>query len=44
MFAFRYTGWLAGYQMTFDTSKSALTKSNFAAGYTGSDFTLHANV
>jgi voltage-dependent anion channel protein 2 len=39
-----YTGWMAGYQMSFDTSKSALTKSNFAAGYTAGDFTVHANV
>merc|ERR1712038_2100317 len=28
-----HQGWLAGYQMAFDTSKSALTKSNFALGH-----------
>jgi len=39
-----YNGWLAGYQMSFDTSKSKLSKSNFAVGYTGGDFTLHTNV
>jgi voltage-dependent anion channel protein 2 len=37
-------GWLGGYQMSFDTSKSKLTKSNFAVGFQGSDFTLHTNV
>lgn len=30
-------GWLAGYQFAFDTSNKALTKNNFAVGYTGSD-------
>lgn len=30
--------------MSFDTSKSKLTKSNFAVGYTAGDFTLHTNV
>lgn len=39
-----YSGYLAGYQMSFDTSKSKLTKSNFALGYSQGDFTLHANV
>jgi len=39
-----YNGWLGGYQMSFDTSKSKLTKSNFAVGYNGGDFTLHTNV
>jgi len=39
-----YKGWLAGYQMSFDTSKSALTKKNFALGYLGKDFTLHGDV
>jgi len=39
-----YNGWLAGYQMSFDTSKSKLAKSNFAVGFKGSDFTLHTNV
>ncbi|XP_041365038.1 voltage-dependent anion-selective channel protein 2-like [Gigantopelta aegis] len=41
---FGYNGWLAGYQMSFDTSKSKLSKSNFAVGYTQGDFTLHTNV
>lgn len=39
-----YNGWLAGYQMSFDTSKSKLAKNNFAVGYTGGDFTLHTSV
>lgn len=29
----RYEGWLAGYQMTFDTAKSKMTQSNFAVSY-----------
>ncbi|CAC5409201.1 VDAC2 [Mytilus coruscus] len=39
-----YNGWLGGYQMSFDTSKSKLSKSNFAVGYSTGDFTLHTNV
>lgn len=39
-----YHGWLAGYQMSFDSSKSKLTKNNFAVGYSGEDFTLHTSV
>ncbi|XP_046355008.1 voltage-dependent anion-selective channel protein 2-like [Haliotis rufescens] len=39
-----YQGWLAGYQMSFDTAKSKLTKSNFAVGYSAGDFTLHTNI
>ncbi|KAL8624162.1 Voltage-dependent anion-selective channel protein 2 [Nucella lapillus] len=39
-----YNGWLAGYQMAFDTSKSKLSKSNFAVGYTTGDFTLHTSI
>jgi len=39
-----HQGWLGGYQMAFDTSKSQLTKNNFAIGYTTGDFTLHTNV
>lgn len=39
-----YNGWLAGYQMAFDTSKSTLSKSNFAVGYAAHDFALHTNV
>uniref|UniRef100_A0A8C4Q0R6 Voltage-dependent anion channel 3 n=1 Tax=Eptatretus burgeri TaxID=7764 RepID=A0A8C4Q0R6_EPTBU len=39
-----YEGWLVGYQMSFDTSKSKLTRSNFAIGYKTGDFQLHTNV
>lgn len=39
-----YNGWLAGYQMSFDTAKSKLNKSNFAVGYSTGDFVLHTNV
>jgi voltage-dependent anion channel protein 2 len=39
-----YDGWLAGYQMAFDTAKSKLTMSNFAIGYKTNDFQLHTNV
>lgn len=39
-----YQGWLAGYQMSFDTAKSKLTKSNFALGFTAKDLTLHTAV
>lgn len=39
-----YNGWLAGYQMSFDTANSKLTKSNFAVGYSTADFVLHTNV
>lgn len=39
-----HNGWLAGYQMAFDTSKSKLTKSNFGVGYTTGDFVLHTNI
>ena len=41
---YRYSGYLAGYQMSFDTSKNTLSKSNFAIGYQAGDFTLHTNV
>uniref|UniRef100_A0A672ZV78 Non-selective voltage-gated ion channel VDAC2 n=1 Tax=Sphaeramia orbicularis TaxID=375764 RepID=A0A672ZV78_9TELE len=39
-----YEGWLAGYQMTFDSAKSKMTQSNFAIGYKTGDFQLHTNV
>uniref|UniRef100_A0A671L0A3 Non-selective voltage-gated ion channel VDAC2 n=1 Tax=Sinocyclocheilus anshuiensis TaxID=1608454 RepID=A0A671L0A3_9TELE len=39
-----YEGWLAGYQMTFDTARSKMTRSNFAIGYKTGDFQLHTNV
>uniref|UniRef100_A0A8C5LDP5 Non-selective voltage-gated ion channel VDAC2 n=1 Tax=Jaculus jaculus TaxID=51337 RepID=A0A8C5LDP5_JACJA len=37
-------GWLAGYQMTFDSTKSKLTWNNFSVGYRTGDFQLHTNV
>jgi hypothetical protein len=39
-----YQGWLGGYQLAFDTKKSALTKNNFALGYTAGDLVIHTNV
>lgn len=36
-----YKNWLLGYQMAFDTSKSKLTKNNFAVGFIQKDFILH---
>lgn len=39
-----YEGWLAGYQMAFDTAKSKMTQNNFALGYRAGDFQLHTNV
>jgi voltage-dependent anion channel protein 2 len=39
-----HQGWLGGYQMAFDTSKSQLTKNNFAIGYCCGDFVMHTNV
>lgn len=39
-----YQGWLAGYQLAFDSQKSKLTGNNFALGYTTGDFVLHTNV
>lgn len=39
-----YEGWLAGYQMAFDTAKYKLTQNNFALGYKAGDFQLHTNV
>ncbi|KAJ8414132.1 hypothetical protein AAFF_G00067300, partial [Aldrovandia affinis] len=36
-----YEGWLAGYQMAFDTAKSKLAQNNFALGYKAGDFQLH---
>lgn len=39
-----FKGWTGGYQMSFDTSKSKLSRSNFAIGYTTDDFTLHTSV
>lgn len=42
--ALGHKGWLAGYQMAFDSSKSKLTKNNFGLGYSAGDFQVHANV
>ncbi|XP_041937028.1 voltage-dependent anion-selective channel protein 2-like isoform X1 [Alosa alosa] len=39
-----YEGWLAGYQMAFDTAKSKLVQNNFALGFKAQDFQLHTNV
>ncbi len=39
-----HNGWLAGYQMAFDTAKSKLVKNNLALGYANRDFVLHTNV
>jgi len=39
-----YQGWLAGYQMSFDLSKSKLTRNNFSIAYAAQDFSLHSNV
>lgn len=39
-----YEGWLAGYQLAFDTAKSKLTQNNFAFGYRASDFQLHTSM
>lgn len=39
-----YEGWLAGYQLAFDTAKSRLTQNNFAFGYRAGDFQLHTSV
>lgn len=39
-----YEGWLAGYQMTFDSAKSKMTRSNFAIGFKTEDFQLHTHV
>uniref|UniRef100_A0A3Q1EID7 Non-selective voltage-gated ion channel VDAC3 n=1 Tax=Acanthochromis polyacanthus TaxID=80966 RepID=A0A3Q1EID7_9TELE len=39
-----YEGWLAGYQLAFDTAKSQVTQNNFALGYKAGDFQLHTDV
>lgn len=39
-----FEGWLAGYQMSFDTAKSKLSLNNFALGYKAADFQLHTPV
>jgi len=39
-----HLGWLVGAQTSFDTSKSKITRSSFAVGYTASDFTLNTTI
>ncbi|KAM7045748.1 non-selective voltage-gated ion channel VDAC3-like [Molossus nigricans] len=39
-----FEGWLAGYQMNFDTAKSKLLQNNFTLGYNAADFQLHTHV
>jgi len=39
-----HNGWLAGYQVAFDTAKSKLAKNNLAVGYSTGDFVIHTNV
>jgi len=39
-----YEGWVAGYQVAFDTSKSKLTDNNFSLGYRSDDFQVHSAV
>jgi len=37
-------GWLFGYALAFDSSKSKLTKNQFGVGYSAKDFVLHTSV
>lgn len=39
-----YQGWLAGYQVGFDSKENKLKQNNFALGYTTGDFVLHTSV
>ncbi|KAM4854993.1 LOW QUALITY PROTEIN: non-selective voltage-gated ion channel VDAC3-like [Thomomys bottae] len=39
-----FEGWLAGYQMSFDTVKFKLSQNNFALGYKAADFQLHIHM
>lgn len=39
-----YDSWLAGFQATFDPTKSKITRNNFAIGYRARDFQLHTHV
>jgi len=41
---FGHQGWLAGYKMAFDTSKSKLTKNHFGLGYSAGDLAVHTSV
>lgn len=40
---FMYNGWYAGYQMAYNTATAKLDANNVAAGYQGSDFTVHGS-
>lgn len=37
-------GWLAGYQTSFDSQRSKITKNNFALGFTAKDFAVNTSV
>jgi hypothetical protein len=37
-----YLGWLAGYQMSFDMSKSQLTRNNLSFAYVAKEYALHS--
>ena len=39
-----FEGWLAGYQMSFDTTESKLLQNNCTLGYKAADFWLHTHV
>nr|ACO12467.1 Voltage-dependent anion-selective channel protein 2 [Lepeophtheirus salmonis] len=39
-----HKNWLGGYQLSFDSSKSKLTKNAFAIDYCAKDFVLHTNM
>ncbi|KAK3528722.1 hypothetical protein QTP70_010067 [Hemibagrus guttatus] len=39
-----YDSWLAGFQATFDPTKSKITRNNLAIGYRAGDFQLHTHV
>ncbi|TRY80737.1 hypothetical protein TCAL_04340 [Tigriopus californicus] len=39
-----HQGWLAGYQMAFDSTKSKITRNNIGLGYAKGDFVFHSNV
>jgi len=39
-----YQGWLAGYQIAYDTTEQKFSKNNFAFGYCAGDFQVHSSV
>ncbi|XP_012268029.1 voltage-dependent anion-selective channel-like [Athalia rosae] len=39
-----HQGWLAGYQVSFDSQRSKISKNNLALGFTASDFAVHTAV